>query len=149
MRESVERNSCSIRILLASDVQVSVQSDNRYLRQYRGHERAVHGSRGFARVMITASAKAKDGMDVSDFDSFEAADPKDLPSNDVIRKPQSKRWGARRWKASRRGPRSLSVGPAIFSGRASGVFFHEIFGHRIEGHRQKDEVEGQTRHERA
>jgi TldD protein len=36
------------------------------------------------------------------------------------------------------------VGPAIFSGRASGVFFHEIFGHRIEGHRQKDESEGQT-----
>ena len=25
-----------------------------------------------------------------------------------------------------------------------GVFFHEIFGHRVEGHRQKDESEGQT-----
>ncbi|MBV8728859.1 MAG: peptidase U62, partial [Acidobacteriia bacterium] len=36
------------------------------------------------------------------------------------------------------------VGPAIFSGRAAAVFFHEIFGHRIEGHRQKDESEGQT-----
>jgi predicted Zn-dependent protease len=36
------------------------------------------------------------------------------------------------------------VGPAIFSGKASGVFFHEIFGHRIEGHRQKNESEGQT-----
>jgi predicted Zn-dependent protease len=36
------------------------------------------------------------------------------------------------------------VGPAIFSGRAAGVFFHEIFGHRVEGHRQKDETEGQT-----
>ena len=36
------------------------------------------------------------------------------------------------------------VGPAIFSGRASGVFFHEIFGHRVEGHRQKDQSEGQT-----
>src|SRR5207247_8674663 len=36
------------------------------------------------------------------------------------------------------------VGPAIFSGRAAGVFFHEIFGHRIEGHRQKDESKGQT-----
>jgi predicted Zn-dependent protease len=36
------------------------------------------------------------------------------------------------------------VGPAILSGRASGVLFHEIFGHRIEGHRQKDESEGQT-----
>jgi predicted Zn-dependent protease len=36
------------------------------------------------------------------------------------------------------------VGPAILSGKASGVLFHEIFGHRIEGHRQKDESEGQT-----
>ena len=36
------------------------------------------------------------------------------------------------------------AGPAIFSGRAAGVFFHEIFGHRVEGHRQKDEDEGQT-----
>ena len=36
------------------------------------------------------------------------------------------------------------VGPAILSGRAAAVFFHEIFGHRIEGHRQKDESEGQT-----
>jgi predicted Zn-dependent protease len=36
------------------------------------------------------------------------------------------------------------TGPAILEGRAAGVFFHEIFGHRIEGHRQKDEEDGQT-----
>ena len=36
------------------------------------------------------------------------------------------------------------IGPAILMHRASGVFFHEIFGHRIEGHRQKDVDEGQT-----
>jgi hypothetical protein len=36
------------------------------------------------------------------------------------------------------------TGPAILRNRASGVFFHEIFGHRIEGHRQKDVDEGQT-----
>ena len=36
------------------------------------------------------------------------------------------------------------VGPAILSGRAAGVFFHEILGHRLEGHRQKDEEEGRT-----
>jgi predicted Zn-dependent protease len=36
------------------------------------------------------------------------------------------------------------TGPAILRGKASGVFFHEIFGHRIEGHRQKNETEGQT-----
>ena len=34
------------------------------------------------------------------------------------------------------------TGPAIMSGPASGVFFHEIFGHRLEGHRMK--TGGQT-----
>ena len=36
------------------------------------------------------------------------------------------------------------AGPAMFSGRAAAVFFHEVFGHRAEGHRQKDINEGQT-----
>src|SRR6202007_620992 len=35
-------------------------------------------------------------------------------------------------------------GPALLSGRAAAVFFHEVLGHRLEGHRQKDEDEGQT-----
>lgn len=35
-------------------------------------------------------------------------------------------------------------GPAIFSGKAAAVFFHEIFGHRMEGHRHRDETFGQT-----
>jgi predicted Zn-dependent protease len=36
------------------------------------------------------------------------------------------------------------TGPAILSGRASGVFFHEIFGHRVEGQRQKTAEDAQT-----
>ncbi len=36
------------------------------------------------------------------------------------------------------------VGPAILEGRAAAVFFHEVFGHRIEGHRQTAETSGQT-----
>jgi TldD protein len=127
--------------LLASDVQVSVQSDNRYLVNSEG-TKVQHG-RAFARVIITASAKAKDGMDVSDFDSFEAADPKDLPAADVIRAAVKKVGGHVEALLAAKTAEPF-VGPAIFSGRASGVFFHEIFGHRIEGHRQKDEAEGQT-----
>ena len=127
--------------LLSSDVSVSIQSDNRYFVNTEG-TKIQHG-RGFARVMITASAKAKDGMDVQDFDSFEAADPKDLPSNDVIR-AAVKKVGSHVEALLAAKTAEPFVGPAIFSGRASGVFFHEIFGHRIEGHRQKDESEGQT-----
>ena len=36
------------------------------------------------------------------------------------------------------------AGPAMLSGRAAAVFFHEVLGHRLEGHRQRDENEGQT-----
>ena len=127
--------------LLSSDVQVSFQSDTRYFANTEG-TKVQHG-RDFARVIISASAKAKDGMDVSDFDSFEAADPKDLPSDDVI-KAAVKRVGEHVEALTLAKTAEPFVGPAIFSGRASGVFFHEIFGHRIEGHRQKDESEGQT-----
>jgi TldD protein len=36
------------------------------------------------------------------------------------------------------------TGPVILEPRASGVFFHEAVGHRLEGHRQADEEEGRT-----
>lgn len=127
--------------LLSSDVQVSFQSDNRYFTNTEG-TKVQHG-RDFSRVMITASAKAKDGMDVSDFESFEAADPKNLPSDDMIR-AAVKKVGENVEALTTAPVAEPFVGPAILSGRASGVFFHEIFGHRIEGHRQKDESEGQT-----
>jgi len=35
-------------------------------------------------------------------------------------------------------------GPAILSGRAAAVFFHEVLGHRLEGQRQRGTEEGQT-----
>jgi predicted Zn-dependent protease len=36
------------------------------------------------------------------------------------------------------------TGPAMLSGRAAAVLFHEVVGHRLEGHRQKDENADQT-----
>jgi TldD protein len=36
------------------------------------------------------------------------------------------------------------TGPAILEPEATGVFFHETIGHRLEGERQKDENEGRT-----
>jgi TldD protein len=35
-------------------------------------------------------------------------------------------------------------GPALLSGRAAAVFFHEVVGHRLEGQRQRGDNEGQT-----
>ena len=127
--------------VLTSHVSVLCQTDTRYLVDTEG-SRLEHG-RGFARVVITASARAADGTDLNAFDTFEAVDAAGLPDDkallaaiDRVASDVSALLGAPEAEPF--------VGPAIFSGRAAGVFFHEIFGHRVEGHRQKDESEGQT-----
>lgn len=127
--------------LLTCAVQFIATSDNRYFASSEGTQ--VQHGRGFARIIVTATSKSKEGIDVSDFESVDAMDPKDLPTDAQI-KASIKRV-AEHVVALLKAPNAEPfVGPAIFSGRASGVFFHEIFGHRIEGHRQKDESEGQT-----
>ncbi len=107
-----------------------------------GGTRLEHG-RMFARLMITARGKASDGMDLETMESFEADDPAKLPKDAQIL-AAVERAGANLSSLLRAPPSDPFVGPAILSGRAAGVFFHEIFGHRVEGHRQKDESEGQT-----
>jgi TldD protein len=104
--------------------------------------RLEHG-RPFARLIIVANGKAADGMDLSTMESFETDDPAKLP-NDAAILAAVKKAGANLTSLLAAPLSEPYVGPAILSGRAAGVLFHEIFGHRIEGHRQKDESEGQT-----
>ncbi len=127
--------------VLTSHVSVMSQTDTRYFVNTEG-SRIQHG-RGFARVVLTASAKAADGTDLGMFEAFEAVDAGGLPDDKTILAAVDRVANevSNLLKAKEAEP---FVGPAIFSGRAAGVFFHEIFGHRVEGHRQKDESEGQT-----
>ena len=104
--------------------------------------RLEHG-RLFSRIIITTRGKAADGMDLSTMESFETDDSSRLPKDAEILAAVAKA-GKNLQELLRASPADPFVGPAILSGRAAGVFFHEIFGHRIEGHRQKDESEGQT-----
>ena len=127
--------------ILASSVTVVLQRESKYLVNSDG-TRLLHG-RGFARIMITAQGKAGDGMDLATMDSFEAEDPADLPDDERVL-AAVRRVGANLNALLNAPLVDPIVAPAILSGRASGVFFHEIFGHRVEGHRQKDETEGQT-----
>jgi predicted Zn-dependent protease len=84
-----------------------------------------------------------DGTDLATAETFEATEPEDLPRDEIIEGAVER--VAKDLKALLLAPEAEPfAGPAIFSGRAAGVFFHEIFGHRVEGHRQKDEAEGQT-----
>lgn len=143
-RERVRRLSARFQnypSVLTSHVSVAAQTDTRYLVNTEG-SRLAHG-RGYARVVISASAKAADGTDLSTFETFEAVEPGGLADEKTLQATVDRVANdlSNLLKAKESEP---FVGPAIFSGRAAGVFFHEIFGHRVEGHRQKDESEGQT-----
>ena len=127
--------------VLTSHVMVLCTSDTRYLVNTE-NSRVQHG-RVFARVVISGSSKAADGTDLSTSEYFDAADPSGLPDDKALNAAID-RVAADLSNLLKAPEAEPFVGPAILSGRAAGVFFHEIFGHRVEGHRQKDENEGQT-----
>lgn len=122
-------------------VSISGEAENRFYASSEG-TRLVFGRTHF-RITIEANTTADDGMELGLYDSFEAPEQDLLPADDVIEQ-------AIRLLADRLGQLRVApivepfAGPAIVMNRACGVFFHEIFGHRIEGHRQKDVDEGQT-----
>ena len=95
------------------------------------------------RLVIEAQTRADDGMDLLRVETFQAPSAKGLPSETELNAKIEKM--AADLKALRTAPVAEPyAGPALLSGRAAAVFFHEVLGHRLEGHRQRDEEEGQT-----
>lgn len=127
--------------VIQSGVTLSVRRETRTLVNTEGT--SLHHGRPFVRVTVIARGKAADGQDLQTAESFEATSLAGLPKEATIAAAVD---SVAKDLATllRVQPVDPFVGPAILSGRASGVFFHEIFGHRIEGHRQRDEKEGQT-----
>lgn len=122
-------------------VSFSADAVNRYFVNSEGS--IIQHGKVLVRISIFASTKAEDGMNLFRFESFDAVTPEGLPNDLKIQQTVEK--VAKEVVALRKAPViDPYTGPAILSGRASGVFFHEIFGHRIEGHRQKDNFEGNT-----
>ena len=127
--------------VLTSQAALILQRETRYFVDTDG-ARIEHGH-GHAGISLYARGKAADGMDLGVGETFAAEDLAGLPKDAVV------------VAAAERVSKDVTdlllapladpfVGPAILSGRSAAVLFHEIFGHRIEGHRQKDENEGQT-----
>jgi predicted Zn-dependent protease len=104
---------------------------------------ALQTSQTYYRLLIYAFAKADDGMELPRYESFFSFTPEGLPDDTAVLQAVDRMIAD--LKALKLAPVvDPYTGPAILSGRATGVFFHEVFGHRIEGHRQKSEMEGQT-----
>lgn len=94
-------------------------------------------------LIISASSKADDGMELPLHQTYLSFKPDGLPDDATVLKDVSQM--VKNVLALRQAPLAEPyTGPAILSGRSSAVFFHEIFGHRIEGQRQKNEEEAQT-----
>jgi TldD protein len=95
------------------------------------------------RLELFIQGKATDGMDLNRYYNFDWVNPSDAPDDKAVYAAEA---------TMRKELEGLvvaplnepSVGPALLTGRAAAVFFHEVFGHRAEGHRQKDASEGQT-----
>lgn len=122
-------------------VSLSADADNDYMVNSEGT--SIQHGRSLVRLSVYARTKAEDGMELYRFEAFDGYSLDRLPSAETVR--QTIETMVKDLQALRAAPViEPYTGPAILSGRASGVFFHEIFGHRIEGHRQKNESEGQT-----
>ena len=122
-------------------VLLQVEVDNRSYVDTEGAR--VQTGRTRTRLMMAATTQAEDGMTVERFVSFDRHDPSQLPAAGELKTSAE---GLRdELLALREAPVAEPyTGPAVLEGPAAGVFFHEIFGHRLEGHRQKDDDEGQT-----
>lgn len=104
--------------------------------------RLVHGT-NLVRVSLSVSTTAPDGDQVHVFMSKDAHDPSGLPSDEELTAWAKE--ATTKLDALRKAPRGTPYsGPVILDGRATAVFFHEVFGHRVEGTRQKKEDEGKT-----
>jgi TldD protein len=96
-----------------------------------------------ARLIIVARTRAADGMDLFRAETFEADEVGHLPDQKTLTDKTIAM--AKNLEALREAPVTEPFnGPAILSGRASAVFFHEVLGHRLEGQRQRGDDEGQT-----
>jgi predicted Zn-dependent protease len=96
-----------------------------------------------ARLVVVARTRAADGMDLFRVETFEADTITHLPDQKTLTDRTLAL--AKNLVALRSAPVTEPFdGPAILSGRASAVFFHEVLGHRLEGQRQRGDEEGQT-----
>ena len=125
----------------ANFVVMSVNSETTYFVTSEGTK--VVSPYRQARVVAVAVTRADDGMDLFRMATFEAETPEGLPAQQTMLASMDD-LGASLERLRTAPITEPFSGPAILSGRAAAVFFHEVLGHRLEGQRQRGDEEGQT-----
>jgi len=127
--------------IINSIVTFSAQAQNAYQVTSEGTQLQFGQIR--YRLELFIQGKAPDGMDIDRYYNFDWVDPKDVPDDKAVYAAEASM--RKELEGLVAAPiNDPTVGPALLTGRAAAVFFHEVFGHRAEGHRQKDVTEGQT-----
>ncbi len=128
-------------LILNSIVTFSAQAQNQYHVTSEGTKLQFGQVR--YRLELFIQGKASDGMDLERYYNFDWTDPASAPDDKTV----LAQCGVlqKELEALTKAPLADPyAGPAMLTGRAAAVFFHEVFGHRDEGFRQKDINEGQT-----
>lgn len=118
-----------------------VDTSNRYFLSSEGSR--VLTSQPLTRLVVYAETRAEDGMELLRSETFDASDVSGLPVEAEVTAKINK-MAADLVKLRKAPIVEPFIGPALLSGRASAVFFHEVLGHRLEGQRQRGDEEGQT-----
>ena len=127
--------------IINSIVTFSAQAQNAY--QVTSEDTQLQFGQIRYRLELFIQGKAPDGMDIDRYYNFDWVNPADAPDDNAVFAAEATM--RKELEGLVAAPiNDPTVGPALLTGRAAAVFFHEVFGHRAEGHRQKDVTEGQT-----
>lgn len=128
-------------ITLDPSVSITGEAETRWFVSTEGH-RIREGLRRF-RSAVAADTLAADGSELGLYDAWDSASPGDLPGGEEL-ESEAVALEAQLHALAAAPEQGPYRGPALLSGRATAVFFHEIFGHRVEGHRLKQVDDAQT-----
>ena len=128
-------------LLYSGSASASIQNSTRYF--VNTEKSRIHSEETTLSVTLRASTRAEDGAILRLADLFHSFTDDGLPNEKELTKAAESL--VTNLIALRNSKKvDPYTGPAILSGQASGVLFHEILGHRLEGHRLKRSTDAQT-----
>lgn len=127
--------------IITSGASYSVSLRNKYFVNSEGTQ-TVQGQI-LGRISYNISSRNKDGMRLERGNSYDFTTLEEIPSDEKILSDIATSIYELETMQNAEAAEPFH-GPVILKNKATGVFFHEILGHRVEGHRQKDDDFGQT-----
>lgn len=127
--------------VLESTFYFSTQEGNRYFVDSVGSR--LKTPFAYARLGYELYGKTADGLQLNRSQSYDVLKASELPDEETFL--AAVKQSILELEALSRAPEAEPMtAPAILKNRAMAVFVHEVLGHRVEGHRQKNDSFGKT-----